>query len=156
MFKYISEILSKISQSQRIIALVILVAAGVSLVLVPQWFDKKDCQDLYKEVESQGNQILQLNRKIVENDSKYTDEKLKRESEIRDVLFKLTGELQKLKSQSSYYERESRMVLESYVVEDSSSTNPKIIPRKVPHLDFSNIEHEIECLNNMMDKNKKN
>jgi hypothetical protein len=156
MFKYISEILSKISQSQRILALVILVLAGVSLVLVPQWFDKKDCQDLSKEVESQGNQILQLNRKIVENDSRYTDEKLKRESEIRDIIFKLTRELQKIKSQSNYYEMESIRVIESYSIKDTFSVKPDGIPRKVPHLDFSNIEHEIECLNNMIDKDKKN
>lgn len=155
MFKYISDIITKISPQQRLIALFILVIAGVSLVLVPQWFDKKDCEDLYKEVESQGNQILQLNRKIVENDSKYTDEKLKRETEIREIIANLTNELEKIKAKSNFYERESKLMLQSYS-NDSSNSQPKVIPHKVPHLDFTHIEHEIKCLNNTIDKNKKN
>jgi len=114
MFKYIADILSKISQGQRILALTILVVAGVSLVLVPRLLDKKDCSELYKEVESQGQQIMSLNRKIVENDTKYTNEKLQREEEIRKILSVLSDELKELKSKAAYMERESNLVLNTY------------------------------------------
>lgn len=153
MFKYISEILSKISQSQRIAALVILVVAGVSIILVPQYFDRKDCSDLYQEVENQGDQILQLNRKIVDNDNRYTQEKLQREVEIRQIISKLSDELEKLKRQSYYYERQGQLILESYS-RDTISNSTKI-KSPILHLDFSNVEHEIKCLNNMVSKQKK-
>lgn len=159
MFKYISEILSKISQGQRITALIILVAAGVSLVLVPQWLDKKDCKDLFIEVEAQGNQIIQLNRKIVENDSRYTDEKLKREGEIREIISNLSQELDKIKNQSNFFERESKMILQSYtdkMKEDTIVVQGKVISPRVRHLDFSDIENEIRCLNRIIDKQKDN
>jgi hypothetical protein len=159
MFKYISEILSKISQGQRITALVILVLAGVSIVLVPQYFDKKDCSELYKEVEKQGTQILQLNRKIVDNDLKYTDEKLQREAEIREVILKLNAELQKIKRQALYLEKESIIQNENVFLktEDSSVSRMIIIPPKPKqhkHIDFSNVEKELKCLKNMVEEDK--
>ena len=153
MFKYISEILSKISQGQRITALIILVLAGVFIVLVPQYFDKKDCSDLYNEVEKQGSQILQLNRKIVDNDLKYTDEKLQRESEIREIITKLTGELNKIKKQTLAIERQSTLQQEQIFLktdEDTLVSRMIIVPPKPKHVDFSNLEKELKCLKNMV------
>jgi hypothetical protein len=152
MFKYIADILSKISQSQRILALTILVIAGVSLVLVPRLLDKKDCSELYKEVESQGQQIMNLNRKIVENDTKYTNEKLQREEEIRKILSVLSDELKELKAKAAYMERESNLVLNTYSGQDTVSLKVKRIPVKARHLNFDPVMHELDCLNKMVDK----
>ena len=120
---------------------------------MPQYFDKKDCSDLYNEVEKQGSQILQLNRKIVDNDLKYTDEKLQRESEIREIITKLTGELNKIKKQTLAIERQSTLQQEQIFLktdEDTLVSRMIIVPPKPKHVDFSNLEKELKCLKNMV------
>jgi hypothetical protein len=95
---------------------------------------------------------MSLNRKIVENDTKYTNEKLQREEEIRKILSVLSDELKELKAKAAYMERESNLVLNTYTNEDSVRLKVKKIPVKVSHLDFSPVMHELDCLNKMVDK----
>ncbi len=68
MFKYISEILSKFNQRQRIIALVTLLISIIIISIGPKITESLTYNDeeLRLRIESQNNQIGELNKRIDE------------------------------------------------------------------------------------------
>ncbi len=65
MFKYISEILGRFTQSQRILALLIVLLSIVLISLGPSLIKENDCNEVYDELNKQREQILVLNNKLV-------------------------------------------------------------------------------------------
>jgi cell division protein FtsB len=98
MFKYISEIIGKISVAQRIWALVFVLVAIVIVTLGPSTLDalSQDNEELEFKVERQRRQIVNLsyevdslNVLVVKNQRECTDRIIQREKEIYDQIERL-------------------------------------------------------------------
>ena len=106
MFKYISEILSKFTLGQRILALIILVVAIITISIGPKIIDSLtyDDTELTQKIESQKIEIKTLDstvynlnkqviknqknctEEIINNQKKCSDEAIKREKEIMEII----------------------------------------------------------------------
>ena len=86
MFKYISEILGKFTERQRIIALLIVLFSIILIVLGPSLIKDKDCADVYIELEKQRAEILKLNRELVNVQINANNERIVREKEIAEIV----------------------------------------------------------------------
>ena len=86
MFKYISEILGKFTEGQRILALLIVLFSIILIALGPSLIKDNDCNDVYEELEKQRVQLLELNKKIIDTQVDCTNERLEREKQIAKIL----------------------------------------------------------------------
>lgn len=100
MFKYISEIISKISIGQRLAALGIVLFSIVIISIGPSLISglTQDNDDLIKKVEMQQGEINQLNGRVIElnglvinNQRECTDRFVDRELEILEMVTRLEG-----------------------------------------------------------------
>jgi hypothetical protein len=104
MFKYISEILSKFTQGQRIIALLLLLLSITFISIGPKMVESLTYNDveLKSKVSSQTTQILELNARvtelntqIIENQRECTNSIVTRESEIMMEIVELESRIKK-------------------------------------------------------------
>ena len=86
MFKYISEILGKFTQSQRILALLIVLFSVILITLGPSLIKDNDCNDVYVELNKQRQELLRLNNELVDVQVEANNERIKREKEIAEIL----------------------------------------------------------------------
>ena len=86
MFKYISDILGKFTQGQRIIALLIVLFSIILIVLGPSVIEDNDCADVYTQLEKQRGDILKLNRELVDVQINANNERIAREKEIAEIV----------------------------------------------------------------------
>ena len=86
MFKYISEILGKFTQGQRILALLIVLFSINLIVLGPSLIKDNDCNDVYVELENQRKELLRLNRELVDVQIIANNERIQREKEIAEIV----------------------------------------------------------------------
>ena len=86
MFKYISEILGKFTEGQRIIALLIILWGIILIALGPSLIKDNDCADVYVELENQRADILKLNRELVDVQIIANNERIAREKEIAEIV----------------------------------------------------------------------
>ena len=91
MFKYISEILSKFTQGQRIVALLLLLFSITLISVGPKIVESftSSSEELELRVQSQNTQIIQLNKRvnelttqIIDNQRECTNSIVVREAEI--------------------------------------------------------------------------
>jgi hypothetical protein len=104
MFKYISEILSKFTQGQRIMALILLLFSVILISIGPKIAETLTSSDeeLVSRVESQTIQILELNNRVTElntqiisNQRQCTDAIVEREKEIMGEIIALEGRVKR-------------------------------------------------------------
>lgn len=104
MFKYIADIISKISAKQRLAALSIVLISIVVISIAPKLISglTQDNEELTIKVENQRIEIQNLNvrvndltHQIMENQTICTDKFISREREILDMLLKMEGEAKK-------------------------------------------------------------
>jgi len=104
MFKYISEILSKFTQGQRIIALLLLLFSITLIAIGPKIVESftHSTDELEIRVQSQNTQIIELtkrlnelNTQIIENQRQCTDAIVEREVEIMNQIADLEGRIKK-------------------------------------------------------------
>jgi TolA-binding protein len=109
MLQYISGILSKFTQKQRITALIILLCSIVILTLGPKIIstlrpDNKEAQLILKrqdtqiknlsiEIDSCNTKITQLNKQIIQNQQECTNNIIKREQEIWKEIDELENQM---------------------------------------------------------------
>lgn len=86
MFKYISEILGKFTEGQRIMALLIVLFSIILIVLGPSIIQDNDCGDVYTELENQRKELLRLNRELVDVQVNANNERIEREKEIAKIV----------------------------------------------------------------------
>ena len=86
MFKYISEILGKFTQGQRILALLIVLLSIILITLGPSLIKDNDCNDVYIELDKQRQELLRLNNELVEVQVEANNQRIKREKEIAAIL----------------------------------------------------------------------
>lgn len=86
MFNHISDILSKFTQGQRILALLIVVFSIILITLGPSLIQDNDCADVYAELEKQRTDILRLNRELVDVQINANNERIAREKEIAEIV----------------------------------------------------------------------
>ena len=86
MFNHISDILSKFTQGQRILALLIVVFSIILITLGPSLIKDNDCADVYTELEKQRTDILRLNRELVDVQINANNERISREKEIAEIV----------------------------------------------------------------------
>lgn len=127
MFKYISEILSKFTQRQRIVALSILLFSIIIISVGPKITESLTYNDeeLKLRIESQNNQIVQLNNRIdelnnqvIENQRECTNEMVKRENEILTMISDIENYTNKMKNETRVVNSMSR---KTYNINDDSS-----------------------------------
>jgi uncharacterized coiled-coil protein SlyX len=104
MFKYISEILSKLSVGQRLLALVFLLLSITFISVGPKIIDSltHDTEELKIKVENQRAEIqtltqrvAQLNDQVIEGQMSCTNKFVQREQEILIMISSLEAEAQK-------------------------------------------------------------
>lgn len=104
MFKYIAEIISKISVRQRLTALGIVLLAIVVISITPNLINglTQDTEELKIKVENQrmeiqtlNTRVNELNQQIMENQTMCTDKFVSREREIMDMLLNMESEAKK-------------------------------------------------------------
>ena len=86
MFKYISEILGKFTQGQRILALLIVLLSIILITLGPSIIKDNDCNDVYVELNKQRQELLRLNNELVEVQVEANNQRIKREKEIAEIV----------------------------------------------------------------------
>ena len=95
MFKYISEILSKFTQRQRIVALVILLISIIIISVGPKITESLtyDDKELKLRIESQNTHIIELNQRVnelntqvINNQRECVNEIVRRETEILEII----------------------------------------------------------------------
>lgn len=128
MFKYISEILSKFTQRQRIVALSILLFSIIIISVGPKITESLTYNDeeLKLRIESQNNQIVQLNNRIdelnnqvIENQRECTNEMVKRENEILTMISDIENYTNKMKNETRVVNSMSR---KTYNINDDDSS----------------------------------
>jgi hypothetical protein len=104
MFKYIADIISKISVKQRLTALGIVLLSVVVISVAPKLISglTQDNEELKLKVERQRTEIVnlstrvnELNEQIMSNQSVCTERFVAREKEILDMLIGMEGEAQR-------------------------------------------------------------
>jgi hypothetical protein len=104
MFKYIADIISKISVKQRLTALGIVLLSIVVISVAPKLISglTQDNEELKLKVERQRTEIVnlstrvnELNEQIMSNQSVCTERFVAREKEILDMLIGMEGEAQR-------------------------------------------------------------
>jgi predicted nuclease with TOPRIM domain len=105
MFKYISDILEKLSTRQRLTALIVLLASIVIITIGPKiaLILSQDNEELSGKVERQRTEIEELNKtvsdlsdQIIDGQKSCTDRFVARESEILNMLSNIEREAQKV------------------------------------------------------------
>ena len=128
MFKYISEILSKFTQRQRIVALSILLFSIIIISIGPKITESLTYNDeeLKIRIESQNSQIVQLNNRIdelniqvIENQRECTNEMVKRENEILTMISDIENYTNKMKNETRVVNSMSR---KTYNINDEDSS----------------------------------
>lgn len=104
MFKYIADILSKISAKQRVLALGILLLAITTIIILPKIVNSftYDNEELTLKVQRQRLELLELNQRVtvlnkqvIDNQTECTNQMVQREREILDVVAMIESEVQK-------------------------------------------------------------
>ncbi len=104
MFKYIADILSKISAKQRVLALGILLLAITTIIILPKIVNSftYDNEELTLKVQRQRVELLELNQRVtvlnkqvIDNQTECTNQMVQREKEILDVVAMIEREVQK-------------------------------------------------------------
>jgi len=86
MLNYVSDILGKFSQSQRILALLIVLLSITLITLGPSLIKDSDCDDVYAELSKQRQELLRLNNELVEVQVEANNQRIKREKEIAEIV----------------------------------------------------------------------
>lgn len=142
MFKYISEILSKLSTGQRLLGLVFLLLSITFISVGPKVIDSltHDTEELKVKVENQRAEIQtltqrvnELNNKILSDQMSCTDKFITREKEIMGLLSNLESlaksENGKIISTQTVYETNDRL---RYVEEPEDPNQPRVARMEMP------------------------
>ncbi len=143
MFKYISEILSKLSMGQRLLALVFLLLSITFISVGPKIVNSltQDTEELKVKVENQRAEIQtltqrvnELNDRILNDQMACTDKFVTREREIMDLLSGLESvaksENGKVISTQTVYEKKEYAPV--YVEEYGDENQPKVARMEMP------------------------
>lgn len=138
MFKYISEILSKFTQSQRVSALLILLFSIVIISIGPKIVESvtSSNEELELRVESQNTQIIQLNKRvnelnnqIIENQRECTNTIVDREMEIMSQISDLENRIKKETNKIKINTNRFNMVVRE---ENSDPDRPRVAMSPAP------------------------
>lgn len=142
MFKYISEILSKLSTGQRLLGLVFLLLSITFISVGPKVIDSltHDTEELKVKVENQRAEIQtltqrvnELNNKILSDQMSCTNKFITREKEIMGLLSNLESlaksENGKIISTQTVYETNDRL---KYVEEPEDPNQPRVARMEMP------------------------
>lgn len=143
MFKYIAEIISKISMKQRLAALAIVLFAIVTISIAPKIVNSftQDNEELKLKVERQRLEIVELskqvdtlNKKIILDQTSCTDRYVTREREVMDLLTALESEARSSNGKvvSSVTTMERREIRPSYVDDNNDPNQPKVAKMEMP------------------------
>jgi len=117
MFKYLSEILSKFTNRQRVTALVILSISIIIISIGPKITESLTYNDeeLKLRIESQNTQIIELNKRVselntqvIKNQRECVDEIVRRETEILEMINEIDNYTRKMKNETRIVNSESR------------------------------------------------
>jgi hypothetical protein len=109
MFKYISEILSKFNDKQRIIALIVVSFSMITISIVPKITEliTYDDSELQMRLTNQNNEIVNLNgrigelsRQVIDNQRECINEIIRRETEILGIINEIDSYARKSKKQT--------------------------------------------------------
>jgi hypothetical protein len=111
MFKYISEILSKFTQTQRVVALIIILFSIVSISIGPKIVELTtyNNEELETKIELQKKLITELNenvndlnQKVIKNQIECTNRIIERENEILLIVNEIENYVKKPKKSTTY------------------------------------------------------
>ena len=126
MFKHISEILSKLSTGQRLMALIFLLLSITFISVGPKIIDSltHDTEELKVKVENQRSEIqtltqrvTQLNDQVIEGQMACTDKFVTREREILVMISTLEAEAQKTNGKITVVKERSNMLMRNNLEE---------------------------------------
>ena len=138
MFKYISEILSKLSMGQRLLALVFLLLSITFISVGPKIVNDftQDNEELKTKVELQRSEIIeltqrveQLNNQVITDQESCTDRFAKREQQFLVMISSLEAEAQKTNGRVTVMEEKHHV--EAYDG-GTGGANPKVAMMQRP------------------------
>lgn len=160
MFKYISEILLKFNDKQRIIALIIILLSIISITIGPKIIGllTYDDSELKRKINSQNNEIVILNNRveeltknIIDNQRECVNEIIRRETEILIMINEIEMFIRKMKNDVKLVRYESHFEKNTNS-EDSTEflmSSPKVISTIV---DGKNNEKLVKMIQNLKNK----
>jgi TolA-binding protein len=110
MFKYISQILNSLTPAQRILGLIFILCTITIITLGPSLINANttNCEDLNFRVNSQNQQIFQLNTRITElnntllnSQTECTNRLVTKQKEILDIISQMENELVKTQTKNN-------------------------------------------------------
>lgn len=150
MFKYISEILGKFTQGQRILALLIVLFSIVLITLGPSIISTNDCKEVYSELEKQRTELLRLNGQIIEVQTNCTNERIEREREIAKIISMIEEEMTSMEEEAQEMSSESQAYPIIIDGTDSVIVSQPIRINRVYNPDFTNVMKNIHDLQEMI------
>jgi predicted PurR-regulated permease PerM len=111
MFKYISEILSKFTQTQRVVALIIILFSIVVISIGPKiveltTYNNEELEtkiELQKKIITELNEnVNDLNQKVIKNQIECTNRIIERENEILLIVNEIENYVKKPKKSTTY------------------------------------------------------
>jgi TolA-binding protein len=132
MFNYVSQILKNFTSSQRILALLILVASIVIITLGPSFINSNTntCDELTIRLKSQEQQIIELNQRVNELNSQVltgqkecTDNLISKQKEIMDIINGMIKDAESSNKQTIVKTNETRKVTMKIMDEGNQSTD---------------------------------
>jgi TolA-binding protein len=131
MFNYISQILKNFTSSQRILALLILVASIVIITLGPSFINSNTntCDELTIRLKSQEQQIIELNQRVNELNSQVltgqkecTDNLISKQKEIMDIVNGMIKDAESSNKQTIVKTNETRKTTMKIMDDGNQST----------------------------------
>ena len=156
MFKYIADILSKISAKQRVLALGILLLAITTIIILPKIVNSftYDNEELTLKVQRQRLELLELNQRVtvlnkqvIDNQTECTNQMVQWEREILDVVAMIESEVQKTNKKTIKVNEDGTPAMKMMSIEE-----PKIVVVKV---DNSKVISMVKKLKADLQKNLK-
>jgi hypothetical protein len=161
MFKYISEILSKFNDRQRITVLMIVLFSIIIITTAPKITEHLtyDDSELQMRITSQNSEIVILNnrvdeltKKIIDNQRECVDEIIRRETEILTMINEIDIYARKIKNETRTIKSEShfdkRIILNDTV--EVLMSAPNVTPSTV--IEIKSDEKLIRMIQNLKNK----
>jgi len=153
MFEYISKILLALTPGQRLWALSLLLLSIIAISLGPGYINRNNCEDLYPIVKEQKSEIASLNMEILQVQRECTENSVKREKEIRDLVGQLEIQLDLITKQ----QQSAKIYKQNYIRDTSiygQDTVLSVVKAQVQTIpmDLSGMKKSIKCLKDKLGK----
>jgi hypothetical protein len=160
MFKYISEILSKFNDNQRIIALIVVLFSIITILIGPKMVESLtyDDSEMKLKITTQNTEISMLNGRINEltyqiitNQRECVDEIIRRETEILEMINEIDLRVRKSKNEIRVLKYEPPTTIDT-IHNNEQNLLLKSLPQQTTIIENKRDEKLIKMINEVKEK----